>query len=100
MATSPRTKDNMYPLIDAYLSSGLTQQAFCASNGVSVPVLGYWLGKYRRDRSAEPAFIELRTESAADDRPVMEVLYPSGVRLRFYALVPPSYIKHAVAERS
>ena len=41
-------QSDMFPLISRYLKSGLTQEAFCRQENLTLPVFGYWLRKYKR----------------------------------------------------
>ncbi len=84
----------MFPLMEAYIEGELTQQDFSAEHAMSLPVFCYWLAKYRRN-SAEPgAFLEIQPVSAAADRPLLEVCYPTGVRLRIFSPLKAAYLDH------
>jgi hypothetical protein len=91
MTTQYRTSADMYPVIESYLDSGLTQQVFCREHRLSMPVFRYWLAKYRRERRSEQtrtgsgAFIEM--SAPAGESAVAELVYPNGVRLRLFAAV-------------
>lgn len=92
MKRTQRNPEEMFPVIEAYLEDGNTQKAFCAEKGLSISVFGYWLRRYRRERTAKGGFVEVAPAGAAD-RPLLEVAYPSGVRLRFFAPVDPAYLE-------
>lgn len=88
-----RTPEQMYPLVEVYLQSGQTQNVFCTTHGLSEAVLNYWLAKYRRAHSSSvsDAFVEIASESPTGTA-FLEVDYPGGVRLRFFAPVSPLYL--------
>jgi len=80
----------MFPLIEAYLSGHLAQQDFCREHALPISVFQYWLRKYR-SRSMEPgSFLEITPGSSShSERPLLEVCYPHGVRLRIFAPLRP-----------
>lgn len=93
-----RTAREMFPLIERYLESQMTQKTFSAEHGLSVAVLGYWLAKYRKQTAAAAgpetgAFLELLPRSTPAEQALLEVVYPHGVRLRFFSLLPPAYLE-------
>ncbi len=93
-----RTSAEMYPLIEAYLERDQTKKAFCAAHGISETVLGYWLSKYRRERTPEAgAFVEIIPPVAAADHAVMELVYPHGVRLRLFATPAPTDLERLLS---
>lgn len=91
----------MYPVIESYLESGLTQRVFCREHGLGMPVFAYWLAKYRREQkqggSHGSAFIQLASPAAGSERAVAELVYPSGVRLRLFDAVALETIERLVA---
>lgn len=94
MARSMRTAAEMFPLVEAYLAREQTKKAFCARHAVPESVLTYWVSKYRRDRAAErDAFLEITPISAPEDRALMEVQFPNGVRLRLFSAIAPGYLE-------
>lgn len=86
-----RTADQMYPIVEVYLASDLTQEAFCEREGFSIAVLNYWLKKYRLAHGEAPTFVEIRPAPA--DGGCLEIAYPNGMRLRFDRLVPVAYLR-------
>jgi len=83
-----RTKEQMYPVVEAYLASDLTQEGFCQYEGFSTAVLNYWLKKYRSEHGTAPgSFIEIEPAGC------LELTYPSGIRLSFDRLVPAAYLQ-------
>jgi hypothetical protein len=103
MARQHRTPAEMYPVIETYLDSGLTQRVFCRQQGLSMQVFAYWLAKYRREQKFErapsegDAFIELAAPAGGNERAVAELVYPSGVRLRLFESVGVETIERLVA---
>jgi hypothetical protein len=108
MARQHRTPVEMYPVIESYLESGLTQRVFCRQQGLSMQVFAYWLAKYRREQKFERApsegnaFIELAAPAGGSDaggseRAVAELVYPNGVRLRLFDSVGVETIAQLVA---
>lgn len=78
-----RSKDEMYPVIEAWQDSGLTGQAFCAQNGIAKSVFYYWLTRYKADKEPGgfvPIHIKRDHKVAADT--FIEIQYPTGVILR------------------
>lgn len=45
---SKRTKEEMYPLIESYFDSGLTQRQFYSQHELPEHIFIYWLRHYRR----------------------------------------------------
>ena len=97
-----KTAALMFPLIEKYLNSQLSQKAFCQQQNLSFAVFGYWLKKYRkahrpapaaRKQPAHEAFIPVRvippghTTSCA-----CELVFPNGVTLRFSQPVEPNLL--------
>jgi hypothetical protein len=48
MAHQLKTKQEMFPLVQAWLESGLTQKQFCSNQGMRVHILAYWVGRYHK----------------------------------------------------
>ena len=84
-----RTSEQMYPVVEAYLASDRTQEAFSNEEGISVAMLNYWLKKYRNEHGEAPAsFIEIKPTAEG----CLEIVYPNGIRLCFDRLVPAAYL--------
>lgn len=85
-----RTRAEIAHRLAEYQSSGLSQQAFARSIGISQPTLSYWLRATRR-RAAEnvkdlPQLVPVKIKSApaeqsAPRRPSFELDLPRGSRL-------------------
>lgn len=71
----------MYPIIEQYLSSGLSQDKFCFENDLKKYVFSYWLSRYRKQnmqeeqRTFEPVHVE------KDLRQNIEIHLPNGITL-------------------
>ena len=70
--------------IDAWQTSGQSQQAFCKSNDLNYPNFGYWLRKFRRrgdvtDSRRAPGFVPVVAASVSAG---LSVHLPSGIELR------------------
>jgi hypothetical protein len=98
-----RTPTEMFPLVESWLQSGLTQQAFSLRHQLPVHVFVYWVGRYRKaqpapgDTSASgdtPGFIRL--SAPALSMTATEVAFPGGVVIRFSGLVPVAYLQELV----
>jgi len=92
-----RRKEEMYPLIEAYLAGEESERTFCEVHGLTRSTFAYWRAKYRRDQ--QTGFIEVRPEVAPTEKAHVEVLYRSGTRVRLFTPVTPSYVMGLVEER-
>ena len=110
----------MFPLVESWQKSGVTQKEFSQQHGVSEHVFYYWVSRYRNAQPVSPlakkqpfahtkpvadtetaaAFIRLSppveavppaARTVADATTVVKL--PSGVVLRFRGLVPVAYLK-------
>ncbi len=97
MKKEKRTADEMFPVVEAYLASELTQKEFSAEHGMSAAVLCYWLAKYRRKSAESGAFLEIHPVAAAPERPLLEVCYPHGVKLRIFTPLKAAYLDHLLS---
>ncbi len=94
MTKANRTAHEMFPLVESYIEGELTQQDFSAEHGMSLPVFCYWLAKYRRKSAETGTFLEIQPVAAAAERPLLEVCYPTGVRLRIFSPLKAAYLDH------
>lgn len=98
-----RNASQMFPLVETWLQSGLTQEEFSKTHGMSKHVLSYWVCKYRKaQRSAEqqsgtatPSFIQVHKPAAVASSS-MEIVLPTGVVIRFTDSVPVSYLQQVL----
>lgn len=125
MTPQIKTEKEMFPLVEGWLASGLTQKQFCLNHQLPVHILVYWVGRYhkaqphnaiaekatRASKSGEKitardstgGFIRL---SPPQERPLpnvfmpvenMEVVLPTGAIIRFSTTVPISYLKELLS---
>ena len=95
--TKLRTSTEMFPLVQDYLSGSMTQKEMAAQNGMSTAVFAYWVSRYRRTASDSDVFLEIRPVAAEVENPLLEVCYPSGVRLRIFSPLTPAYLVHLLS---
>ena len=97
----------MFAVIEAYQASGLTQKAFCQSEGLAFSTFQYWLSRYRKQhrpdhqQSSRHLFVELKPQTPLPsghigDRSVI-VSYPSGVVVSLGATVDLALLKELIA---
>ncbi len=88
----------MFPVVETYLASEFTQKEFSAEHDMSVAVLNYWLAKYRSKSVETGAFLEIHPgATSAAERPLLEVCYPHGVKLRIFTPLQPAYLDHLLS---
>ena len=98
MTKAKRTADEMFPVVETYLDSELTQKDFSAEHDMSAAVLNYWLAKYRSKSAESGAFLEIHPGAAAPpERPLLEVCYPHGVKLRIFTPLKAAYLDHLLS---
>ena len=95
--TKKNCAEEMFHLVETYLSSQVSQKEFSAEHGISLSVLNYWIAKYRRGRAESGTFLEIIPATAALDRPLLEISYPTGVRLRVFSPLTPAYLDHLLS---
>jgi hypothetical protein len=85
-----RSESEMFPLIEAYELSGLTQQAFCAEHGLKVATFSYWRRKYlARAEDSGSGFVSLVPGGLPPGDITLEY---GGVILRLGKEVSPDYV--------
>jgi hypothetical protein len=97
MARKMRRSEEMFPVVETYLASPVTQKAFCSEHAISQAVLNYWLAKYRCEAETLNAFLEIRPVEAAPEHPLLEVCYPTGVKLRIFSPLKAAYLDHQLS---
>jgi transposase len=107
--TQIRTEKEMFPMVEKWLASGITQKAFSQSNGLALHIMPYWVARYRKvhgptqvtpvSTQVTPAtstgFIQLPTPQSTVSS--MEVALPSGAVVRFSSLIPVSYLQELLS---
>lgn len=71
----------MYPLVEEYLSSGLSQQQFCQAKSIACSTFHYWIRKYKTENTQGNGFLDVDTRPAVPVPACLELTYPNGVRL-------------------
>ncbi len=77
----------MFPLVQAWLASGLTQKQFCLDHQMPVHLLAYWVSRYRKSQPAKTAVDKGEVTTAKMSKKVV-VESSSG----FIRLSPPAPI--------
>ena len=95
-----RTSDEMFPIVEDWLQSGLTQKEYSQRHDLPLHILPYWAGRYRKaqqnpisqsDQSSSGHFIPVSTDKNMHGG--MEVVLPTGVVIRFADQVPVNYLQ-------
>ena len=76
-----RTKEEMFPIIEAWQSSGLTKRFFCDQQGIPKSVFLYWHKKYKAEQDSG-GFLPVKIEDDSSHTKI-EIVYPNGIMLRF-----------------
>ena len=94
-----RTSEEMFPVVEAWLQSGLTQKAYSQRHDLPLHILPYWTGRYRNVQQgsivsppelSQGHFIPVSTNK--EMKGGMEIVLPTGVVIRFASPVPVSYL--------
>jgi hypothetical protein len=100
--SSPRNSAQMFPLIRAWESSGLSQKEFCAERGIKVHLFYYWLKRYREqdgsDRSMKAGFVTVEVEPSPEPVVLAEILYGDGTRLVLRERVGAGFLRALLAK--
>ena len=90
----------MYPLVEQWQQSNLTQKEFSKQHQITAHAFGYWVSKYRKEHERKntstptsSSFIALSPQTTAG----VEVAFPSGVMIRFSHEVAVSYLKQLLS---
>jgi len=98
-----RTSEEMFPVVEDWLQSGLTQKAYSQRHDLPLHILPYWASRYRKanqapiDQSAQSSsghFISVSTGNTMNCG--MEIVLPTGVVVRFAEPVPASYLQQVL----
>lgn len=90
-----RTETEMFPVVEDWMASGLTQKEYSLQHGLPQHILPYWAGRYRKaqtpDDESPSRFVQIATAapSAAD----MEIQWPNGTVLRLQGPVSAAWLK-------
>lgn len=95
-----RTSEEMFPVVEDWLQSGLTQKAYSQRHNLPLHILPYWANRYRKFQqdpntasalSSTGHFIPVSTGNTMNGG--MEIVLPTGVVIRFAEPVPASYLQ-------
>ena len=77
----------MFPLIEQWERSGLSQKEFYSHHGIKPHVFWYWLRRYREEGQLAPqegqGFVSVEMEEVPAKFVLAEIIYPDGTRLVF-----------------
>ncbi|TQM48545.1 hypothetical protein BDE36_0230 [Arcticibacter tournemirensis] len=89
-------ESEMFPHIQAWKSSGLSQKSYCEQNNIASHIFHYWLSKYRiREQGVdtEKGFVAVKVVSAKKPAASLEVIGCNGNRLIFFEQPDVSLLK-------
>lgn len=90
MASELKTEQEMFPLVESWLQSGLTQKQFCLNHRLPVHILVYWVGRHRHSQSAKASAAKAETATGKAAKEVVARDSPSGfIRLSPSPASPP-----------
>ncbi len=79
----------MFPLVEEWLASGLTQKQFCATHQMPVHILAYWVGIYRKSQPIKTAANKGEATTGKMSKKVMATQSASGfIRLSSPLTIP------------
>ena len=94
-----RTSAEMFPVVEDWLQSGLTQKEYSKQHQLAAHILPYWVGRYRQTHAnAQPqgaSFIQVATTPTSVHG--MEIVLPTGVVIRFANTVPIPYLQQLLS---
>jgi hypothetical protein len=91
-----RTSEEMFPLIESWESSGLTQEKFCRLHGLNLGLFGYWRKKYQQQFKQVPTdtgFVPIKVSQPVS--PVLE-LRIGDVQLHFHELPSVDWLQELI----
>ena len=95
---TPRA-EQMFALVEKYLTSGLTQKAFCQQESITYSTFHWWVHQYRHrqrpqtksKKSKASEFIALQPtfskNSPVPSQPTCTIEYPSGIVVHLFGAV-------------
>ena len=87
-----KTSSAMAEHMNRYPESGMTQRAYCEAHGISQATFGYWLKKYRSEKSGNTgSFMRMQPKSAESSS--IEIHFTNGITLRIQGMVDAKYLK-------
>lgn len=90
-------KEQMFDLIEAQQSSGLSNIDYCKQNNLSLSVYNYWKKKYNKQHSKqdEGFFVTLDNEHSQIKEEIV-ITYPNGVTLQLSSASSISTIRSLI----
>ena len=93
-----RSAEEMFPLIQAWERSGLSQKEFYNHHGIKPHVFWYWLRRYREEGEPAPkaagGFVSVEmAEEEPGEAALVEVIYSDGTRLVFKERVSAAFLQ-------
>lgn len=92
-----RSSSEMFPLIEEWKQSGLSQKEFCIRHGLKPHILCYWRRRYvERDQSVvdqAKGFVSIEMEQQMAQSVLAEVVYSDGTRLVFKERVGLAFLQ-------
>ena len=86
--TIRHSEATMYPLVELYNESSMTQKGFCTEMEIAPHTLSYWLMKYRKKTNLEaqpaPKFQALNISNAPiqnNTSRLIRITYPDGTKI-------------------
>ncbi len=88
------TREEMFPVVEAWQHSGLSKKDFCEEQGIIKSVFFYWCRRYREEHELG-GFVPLTTGSpfSFNQNHSIEIQYPNGVVLKLPANTPASLVR-------
>lgn len=80
------SSDDMFPIVENYYASGLTQKEYCQRKQLAVHLLSYWVRKYKALRSdgqqnSESKFVNLEINTPIGIVDGVEIIYSNGTKV-------------------
>jgi hypothetical protein len=96
-----RKPSEMYPIVESYMRSDQSREAFCQEAGISVSALSYWQTKYRKSQSlnagqSSSSFIPISVSPSQGVEAVLELVLGNGKRLRFMGYPEVDYLQQLI----
>ncbi|UZR96346.1 IS66 family insertion sequence element accessory protein TnpA [Chondrinema litorale] len=94
------TSKEMFPVVEDWLSSGLTQKAYSLQHNLPLHILPYWVSRYRKRKSeSTPKEKSAKFIPVNYEKPMLqgvEIEFPNGIILRFSQAVSASYLQQVL----
>lgn len=94
-----RTKEEMFPIVEAWQDSSISKKAFCEEQGLVKSVFFYWCKRYREEND-QGGFVPLTVGASRSftQGHSIEILYPNGVVLKLPTNTPASLVRQYVGQ--